>query len=83
MILLNCLWSEKLFLNTIKAQNLNNQFPKNVVCTFRDIKCKVEFLAQVNVTNYAKDFGSEYIEQMTFAVGSLMLKPLLLCIRVY
>ena len=75
--LLKCLWSKKIFFNTIKAHNLNDQFPKKwseCVCTFRDILSgKVEFLTQFNVTKYGKT-EIEYIEQMMYAVGSLMLK---------
>ena len=72
--LLKFLWSERLFLNTIKVHNLNNQFQKNeinvvsLVRTLRDIKCQIPFLTQF------KDWDIEYIEKMKYAVGSLMMK---------
>ena len=39
------------------------------------LSAKFEFLSQFNVTKYGKT-GVEYIEQMTYAVGSLMLKSI-------
>ena len=42
---------------------------------FEMLSAKVEFLASFNVTKYGKT-GIEYIEQMTYAVGSLMLKSI-------
>ena len=72
-------------MNTIKVHNLNNQFPKNeinVVCTFEILSVKVEFLTQFNVAKYGKT-GIEYIELMTYAVGSLILKSILSCSTVY
>ena len=62
----------EIFLNTIKAHNLNNHFPKNeinVLCTFRDIKCQSLIDGKT---------GIEYIKQMTYAVGLLMLKSVIM-----
>ena len=42
---------------------------------FKILSAKVEFLTQFNVTKYGKT-GIEYIEQMTYAVGSLMTKSI-------
>ena len=68
-------------MKTIKAHNLNNQFEKNEINVQRMIllpdilSAKVEFLTQFNGTKYKKT-GIEYVEQMTYAVGSLMLKSI-------
>ena len=44
------------------------------------LSAKVELLTQFNVTKYGKT-GIGYIEQMTYAVGSLLLKSIvLICI---
>ena len=39
---------------------------------FEILSAKVEFLTQFNVTKT----GIEYIEQMTYAIGSLMMKSI-------
>ena len=49
---------------------------------FEILSAKVEFLTQFNVTKYGKT-GIEYIELMTYAVGSLILKSILSCSTVY
>ena len=41
------------------------------------LSAKIEFLTQLNVTKDGKT-GIEYIEQMTYAVGSLILKYIVL-----
>ena len=42
---------------------------------FEMLSAKVEFMTQFNVTKYGKT-GIEYIEEMTYAVGSLMVKSI-------
>ena len=44
---------------------------------FEMLSAKVEFLASFNVTKYGKT-GIEYIEQMTYAVGTLMLESIVM-----
>ena len=87
IIYLKCLWNEKLFLNTIKAHKLKNQFQKNeinVACTFRDIKilnATIELLTQFNVTNYRK-LGIEYRERRSIQLDHWCWNILLLSIAV-
>ena len=55
------------------------------VLLFEILNAKVGFLAQFNVTKYGKT-GIEYREQMAYAVGSLMLKSIVVmhsCPTVY
>ena len=47
------------------------------VLLFEILNAKVGFLAQFNVTKYGKT-GIEYREQMTYAVGTLMLESIVM-----
>ena len=58
----------------MKAHNLNKQFRGggDVICTLRDIK-QQKLNSRITLQNYGKTW-IEYMEQMTYAVASIMLK---------